>query len=342
MKTTMKRLTAIFAAVLLLAMAAVPALAKMTVDELTVSDHDAEKLSAFWHQPARDGMNNGEAIYDDIRNHDWLSPEDYGGFDATTLEYDGGWETVLIAPAGEGGSGSFNFLFNYTQRFFGSEETEDGTVFYQGWDHVFPDMYGDLDLSGTRVYRFGMHTEEGDENNHTHLTSVNLNDCSALRTVYFCGHQYCRSFEALNIPMLMSLEAEDCGFEHVAFSPWSLDGNVEVDTLGFGTVGVSYTNDKIKLFAYPENGKFIGWFIDGECVSSNLTYNCQSEGNIVAYFGGDADGNGIIDTTDALLLLRSSLGVTEELDADIADVNNDGAVDTADALEILRYALGVR
>lgn len=58
---------------------------------------------------------------------------------------------------------------------------------------------------------------------------------------------------------------------------------------------------------------------------------------------GDVDGNGNVDTTDALYALRQALGIME-LPADQrqrADVNGDGIIDTTDALYILRYALGI-
>lgn len=341
MKTTMKRLTAIFAAVLLLAMTAVPALAKMTVDELTVSDHDAEKLSAFWHQPARDGMNNGELVYDTIRSHNWGTLTDYGpAFDPYSYYYEDGWETVLVRSASSFGISRFDFHLDYTEQFFGS--AEDGDLFYQGYESVFPDLYGDLDLSGTAVFRLGVETENESLNTRTHITSVNLNDCENLSKVFFPAQPFCRSFEALNCPNLFAISLDRGALEHAAFSVKYSEEPLTIDALGLGHFGVNSGRTSSVLTAYPENGKFVGWFIDGECVSTALTYECEDAGEVVAYFGGDADGNGIIDTTDALLLLRSSLGVTEELDADIADVNNDGAVDTADALEILRYALGVR
>ena len=56
---------------------------------------------------------------------------------------------------------------------------------------------------------------------------------------------------------------------------------------------------------------------------------------------GDADGNGAVDSVDALLVLRYALGLIDGLPAYAnADVNGDGAVDSADALMILRMTLG--
>ena len=58
---------------------------------------------------------------------------------------------------------------------------------------------------------------------------------------------------------------------------------------------------------------------------------------------GDVDGNGVIDTTDALLALRHALGIINLSPAERqrADVDGNGVIDTTDALLILRYALGI-
>ena len=58
---------------------------------------------------------------------------------------------------------------------------------------------------------------------------------------------------------------------------------------------------------------------------------------------GDANGDGNVDSQDALIVLRFSLGLVD-LDPDTAancDMNGDGSTDTQDALIILRAALGI-
>lgn len=57
---------------------------------------------------------------------------------------------------------------------------------------------------------------------------------------------------------------------------------------------------------------------------------------------GDVNGDGAVDSSDALTILRASLGlenIPESL-SPFADVNGDGAVDSADALAVLRYTTG--
>ena len=56
---------------------------------------------------------------------------------------------------------------------------------------------------------------------------------------------------------------------------------------------------------------------------------------------GDVNCDGIVNTTDALLVLRYVLGSAELADFSAADVNGDGSVTTGDALMILRTVLGL-
>lgn len=58
---------------------------------------------------------------------------------------------------------------------------------------------------------------------------------------------------------------------------------------------------------------------------------------------GDANGDGMIDTDDALLVLKHAVGLDSTgLIPELSDVNNDDLIDTDDALDILRYAVGIR
>lgn len=62
-----------------------------------------------------------------------------------------------------------------------------------------------------------------------------------------------------------------------------------------------------------------------------------------SYQLGDVNMDGIIDSNDALLLLRFSLGLADLGDGmELADVNDDGEVSLDDALIVLRIALGMK
>ena len=56
---------------------------------------------------------------------------------------------------------------------------------------------------------------------------------------------------------------------------------------------------------------------------------------------GDVDGNGMIEVTDAVLVLtyyaKSAAGIAVTIDSRLADVNQDGIVDVVDAVGILTY-----
>ena len=57
---------------------------------------------------------------------------------------------------------------------------------------------------------------------------------------------------------------------------------------------------------------------------------------------GDADGNGVVDVTDALMVLRYAMGIIGTLPRmDNADMDGSGTVNVTDAVMILRLAMGV-
>lgn len=58
---------------------------------------------------------------------------------------------------------------------------------------------------------------------------------------------------------------------------------------------------------------------------------------------GDVDGNGTVDSIDALLALQYALGAAELDNAQLlrGDINGDGGVDSSDALLILRFTMGL-
>ena len=59
---------------------------------------------------------------------------------------------------------------------------------------------------------------------------------------------------------------------------------------------------------------------------------------------GDVNNDGVVDSLDALLLLRYTLNLigASDLDLSRADVNGDGVYDSADVLMILRMAMDLQ
>ena len=61
------------------------------------------------------------------------------------------------------------------------------------------------------------------------------------------------------------------------------------------------------------------------------------------YLIGDADGNGAVELTDALSILRHSMGIrVPGILLAACDVNGDGTVDSVDALMLMRRLLAAR
>ena len=93
------------------------------------------------------------------------------------------------------------------------------------------------------------------------------------------------------------------------------------------TVVVTLTDDIVEyLDSYYVAGAYVEGFIE-----------LYGEGATT----GDVNDDGVVDSEDALLVMRYSMGVAELENLAAADVNGDGEVNMADALLLFRYAMGV-
>lgn len=95
-----------------------------------------------------------------------------------------------------------------------------------------------------------------------------------------------------------------------------------------------YDADGNWAFFYEES---ILW--EEEAIELSLTAVFE-EADIIP---GDADGNGDVDTTDALIVLRAALGIEGDQAAllETCDMDQNNLLDTTDALMILRRALNI-
>lgn len=82
---------------------------------------------------------------------------------------------------------------------------------------------------------------------------------------------------------------------------------------------------------------FYGWDRDLSCVTADMDVHA------VYLLLGDVDMNGVVNSSDALLTLRTASGlhVLDLQQAFAADVSGDGSITSLDALKLARYVLGL-
>ena len=300
-------------------------------------DYSQEKLIAFWQQEAYDGMTNGEAVY----AVDWrLSPEHYYYYDGEYPTYGGSYWTPLVYedqyPEG------FMFLFGFRVSYWDTVIWNGYEYSVDGWDYFFPDLYGDLDLAGTNVTMvapYAFDSAEAGDGISTHLSSVNVDGCELLQEVKLVHQELLESVSALLCPRLASFTVKDSACRDIDFKTADMEKSLSIGVIGSGSVGAEYTTETHNLYACGEG--FLGWYLNGGLISTEPTLTEPVEGRVNAVFAGDADGDGVITTSDALIILRCSIGVAERPVNQSMDVNSDGVVDSSDALTIMRLVLGV-
>ena len=303
-------------------------------------EYSMEKLLAFWQQEAHDGLTNGDAVY----AIDWsLGPEHYNSFGGSYPVYGGTWATKLVNC--DNGGSTFQFHFGYRESFWVLAEIFPGYPTYaDGYEYAFPDLYGDLDLSGTNLGIISpLYFMNGwDEQTSTHIETIELNNCSLVSNIIIPGQEHLEKVSALNCPRLAQFTVTDCACTELRFRTADMGRALYVNVVGSGAVGAEYTPETHKVYTYPSEGSFVCWYLNGELLSTEQVLTEQVDGRLTAVFAGDADNDGLVDSADALLILHSSMGILQgELDQTAADVNCDGCVDSADALLIMRVTLGL-
>ena len=119
-----------------------------------------------------------------------------------------------------------------------------------------------------------------------------------------------------------------------------------------GEVTTDNFREKIAFIEFAESTKaailkkYPGTVITGDEVllAARASYDKLTADPVPDVKYGDVNGDGAINTEDALMVLQSVVGITEldEKASMTADVNSDQKIDTQDALGILQYVVGIR
>ena len=305
-------------------------------NEELLSEYDREKLLAFWSIVNEEtGVSNGEACFISEYPASWLDEiggSEYGGTAMTPL--------VKIDPYLTWYGDAFMFDAGYELNHL---EPLPGGAPGDRLCQVWPDLYGDLDLAGTRIASF--RSDPGGPGIPSHITSILLDNCLELDVFTLRFSDYCREVSALNCPAIRSFIVQNSVVGSIAFGPSCFEKDFNIRAFGAGSVGVYYRNFSDEpictLHAYPAED-FLGWYCDGALISTERTCEVFDGGNYVACYGGDADGNGSVTVTDAIIVLREAMGLGRDGEVSpMLDVNGSGSVDVSAAIMILRFAMGI-
>lgn len=308
--------------------------------------YDTAKLLAFVEQTDDEGVSNLEKIYDFECPPGWYGgPPSYGGNGITPLiEYY--WGTDLGFHLESFSEGYEVLISNFDIHNFDPENPPEDPMSI--WVGVSPDLWGSLDLSGTSLEKLTLASGAP-----CHISSINLNDCQYLHSIYNENDDFCSELTALNCPNLGSCILRDyTNLKHLTFQvEHNNDAIINLEVMGDGSiynVRVGYSSDQFdwwrgEVEANSQKENFIGWFSDGELLSRNYEiYIPQGQSfDAIACYAGDVNGDDYINMADAIMILRTVIGSGEPCDLVMADVNCDGAISVIDALTVLRFSIGV-
>ena len=372
MKT--KRVLAALIAALMALSLALPALAQgKRMDEPAprfetpegYNDNDYRKLVAFYEIEDENGVKNGEKCTDDYDPEDpnWRPGGSWEDGRLVELYIDG---LDLVGELDLSGCTALEDVRCYDNRiegldFSGCYSLDD----IMCWDNLITCV----DLSGCSVL-------DSFSGEHNLLTELDFSDCPLIgwitcgdnmlteldlsgKTelwVLFCSDNLLTDIDVSGCPALERMDCTGNQLKTLDLSDCPLLSFDSISTEGHGFVSYrrDYEEDCVYDYAFADsNGaEFLGWYTeDGTLIQDDSEYlypSAANERRVVARFGeaplapGDANGDGVIDMTDALLVMRYALGLMNDLPGlDYVDMNGDGLVNMTDALLILRAALGI-
>ncbi len=213
----------------------------------------------------------------------------------------------------------------------------------------------------TSVNVSGMPSLEWLSLNDNELTDLNVTSCPGLYHLTF-SRNYISSINLTKCTELGSLGARGNPLTTLDLSKCTNIPHNKIKAEGDGTIGYVYyitvdddDNSYIADYAeaYPNAGSVLdGWYgKDGAKLSTDEFFDLVNvtEKELTARFAvgdflmGDADRNGTVDTTDALLVLRCALSISGSVSELMVncDMDGNGTIDTTDALYVLRLALHI-
>ena len=92
-----------------------------------------------------------------------------------------------------------------------------------------------------------------------------------------------------------------------------------------------------------EGYEFKGWDKDGKNITADTTITALYEEIAAEILLGDANSDGVVDTRDAVIILKYAANMTTLTEDQLiaADVNHDGVADTRDVVVILKFMAGM-
>ena len=210
-----------------------------------------------------------------------------------------------------------------------SEPIRDGYTFI-GWDRDFADVQSDMVI--TAQYQINSYTITYNVNGEFYAEQTYEYGAVVTAPEYTVPEGY--TFSGWNVPEIMPDEnlVLNATLAVITYEVTFVDG---VTGNIIAVITVEHGNDAVAPEA-PEHEGYIFDSWNGEYTNVTTDLTITAEYLLI----GDVNGDGIVNTVDAVLILRYSMGLINiEFDTRSIDINGDGIVDISDAILILRIAM---
>ncbi|MCR5808766.1 MAG: hypothetical protein K6G56_04315 [Clostridiales bacterium] len=193
------------------------------------------------------------------------------------------------------------------------------------------------------------------------ITALDVSRCPLL-TELTCRNNLIAELDVTMLDSLVVLSTFNNRLRRLDLRVFNGGASFVLDASGNGYIGTTclYETDHWQLYTRAnaaEGESFIGWYSGETQLSSDQKYAVEfggDEQHWTAHFTGedpvppdpllgDVNGDGAVNNTDALLLLRYTMSLIGESDLDLSvgDLNGDGSYTSADVLIIIRYTMGL-